>query len=111
MTRKRKPHHVDAGSSQGWINHDAFTRFGLRDERTNVSLLFGNERRDVRLETPCANTHDNDGKAKSSKRPLRMRDDRWNGRDDQYDVADEGNSHRDRDSFESAPLLIRNIGT
>lgn len=76
-----------------------------------MSLLFGNEWRDVRLETSCAETHDNDRKAKRTKRPLRMRDDWWNGRDDKYNVADEDNGHGDRDGFESPPLFICDIGT
>lgn len=108
---QEKTHHVNTRSSQSWVHHHAFTRLGLRDERANVSLLFGNEWRDVRLETSCAETHDNDGKAERSKRPLGMRDDWWNGRDDKYNVANEGNSHGDRDGFESPPLFICNIGT
>ena len=39
-----------------------------------------------------------------------MRDDRWNGRDNENNVADECNGYGDSDSFESPPLLIRNIG-
>ena len=105
------PHHVNTRSGQSWVYHHAFTRLGLGDERVKVSLLFGDEWRDVRLETSCTETHDNYGKAKRSKRPLRMRDDRWNGGDDKYNVADEGNGHGDRNSFESPPLFICKIGT
>ena len=76
-----------------------------------MSLLFGDEWGNVRLETSCAKTHDNDGEGKSSKRPIGMRDNRWNGRNDKNDVADEGNSHRDGDSFESSPFFVRKVGT
>lgn len=74
-------------------------------------LLFGDERGDVCLETTCAETDNNDGKGKRSKRPLGMRDNRWDGRDDKNNVADEDNAHGDDDSFESSPLLIRQIAT
>lgn len=83
----------------------------MRDERAHVSLLFGNKRGDVRRETSCAETHNDDGNAKSNKRPFGMRNDWWNGRNDKNNVADEGNNQADGDGFESSPLLIRNIGT
>ena len=108
--RQENTHHVDTRSSQCWIDYHAFTRLGLGDERAQVSLLFRDEWGDVRLETSCAETHNNDSKGKRSERPLRMRDDRWNGRYNKNNVADECNGYGDSDSFESPPLLIRNIG-
>jgi len=74
-----KAHHIDTGSSQSWINHHTLTRLGLGDERAIVALLFSNKWGDVRLETPCAKTHDNDGEGKRSKCPIRMHNDWWNG--------------------------------
>ena len=74
-------------------------------------LLFGDERGDVRLETTCAETDNNDGKGKRSKGPIGMCNYRWDGRDDKNNVADEDNAHGDDDSFESPPLLIRQIAT
>lgn len=70
-----KAHHIDTRSSESRINHHTLTRLGLGDKRAIVTLLFSNKWGDVSLETPCAKTHDKDGKGKRSKCPIRMYND------------------------------------
>jgi len=76
---QEKAHHIDTRSSQSRVNHHTLTRLCLGDERVIVALLFSNKWGDVRLETSCAKTHDNDGKGKRSKCPIRMYNDWRNG--------------------------------
>lgn len=76
---QKKAHHVDTGSSHSRINHHTLTSLGLGDERAIMTLLFSNKWGDVRLETPCAKTHDNDGNRKRSKCPIGVHNDWWNG--------------------------------
>ncbi len=64
---QEKTHHINTRSSQGRIYYYTLTRLGLGDERAIETLLFGDEWGDIRLETPRAETHDNDSKGKRSK--------------------------------------------
>ena len=107
---QEKAHHIDTRSSQSRINYHTLSRLGLGDERANVTLLFSDKWGETRFETPCAKTHDDDGKAKRSKRPIRVHNDWWNGRDNKNDVPNESNKHRGRDSSVSSPLLVCNVG-
>ena len=107
---QEKTHHVDTRCSQGRVDHHALTRLGLANERANMTLLFGDEWGNVCLETSCTETYDNDGKAKRSKCPIRMHDNRWNGRNNKNEVPDDGNNHRNSDSSKSPPLFVCNVG-
>ena len=104
-------YHVDTRGGQSRVDNDTLTRLCLRDERAKETLLFGDEWRDICLETSSPETHDNNGNAKGSKCCIRVRDDRWNCRDYQNDMAYKSDSYGDSNSVEPPPLFVGNIGT
>lgn len=104
-------YHVDTRGGQGRVDDDTLTRLCLGDERAKEALLFGDEWRDVCLETSSAEAHDNNGNAKRSKCCIRVHDDRWNCRDYQNDVTDKCDSHRNSNGVEPPPLFVGNVGT
>lgn len=104
-------YHVDTRGGQGRVDNDTLTRLCLGDERAKEALLFGDEWRNVCLETSSAETHDNNSNAKRSKCSIRVHDDRWNCRDYQNDVTDKSDDYGNSNGVEPPPLFVGNVGT
>ena len=57
--------HVDARGRHDRVHNDTLARLRVPDEELLPFVLLSDERRDVRLETTGADTHDNDGDDKA----------------------------------------------
>lgn len=106
-----KTYHVDSGGRHTRVADDTLTTLGCSYEQLRALVLFGDERRDIWLESTGAGAHDKDGDDKAGERTMRVLDNSWYGGNDEEDVTDEGNSDRDTDSIETAQMGICNVST
>jgi hypothetical protein len=73
--------------------------------------LFGNQRRDVRLETSCTKTHDYNSHDEASECSVAVLDHPRDSGYDEENVTDECNSHTDRDGLEATPMRVCNVSS
>ena len=65
--------HVDPRRCQNRVDDDALAAGSCPDKQLRLFVLFGDERGDVRLEAPRAQTHDNDSEYEASQSTVRNR--------------------------------------
>jgi hypothetical protein len=77
----------------------------------DVLVLLSNKRRNVGLEATGSNSHNNKTEGEDSESGVRLDNDLGNGREDEDDVADNGEDVRILDGEVTSPVLIGEVGT
>ena len=102
---------VDVDSCCGNRRVDDFflSALGHAHISLGVFVLLGNERRNVGLEAPGSNTHDDQTDGKDAKRRWWVDNDRRDGRDDENNVTDNGDDVGILNGQVAAPVLVSEI--
>lgn len=101
----------DTGESDVRVRDHALSCLRVNDHtRLGLLVLFGNQRRDVRLESTSSETENNDTKNEWSNGLSAIKN-RWEGRNDQQNVTDNGECNGNKDGVETSEIFIGNNGT
>jgi hypothetical protein len=92
MLRGNRLYHVDPGRGQCGVDNDAFARFLRPDEELRATVLLSDKRRDVRLETSSAKTHDDDSDDEARECTIGVINNTRYRRDDKKNMAKESDT-------------------
>lgn len=88
---------VNSAGSDSRVENDAFTVRRSSDLHLCDCDLFGDEWRDVWFERSCPNSHDYQANNEGTEGAAGLRDDGWDGGDDEDDVPENRNSQSNAD--------------
>lgn len=102
---------VDARHGDGRVSEDANPLFVPGDLGLDIHDLFGDQRRNIRLEAPRAAAHYHQANSENSHGGVGLGDDGREGGDDEEQVAEQGDENRPLDGPEATEVLIGDVGT
>jgi len=103
--------HVNSGNGEHWIHDYSLAAFRYSDKELSLPILFCDQGRDIRLEETGSETHDDQSKDKTRKRAVWILDNTWYGSDNEEDVSNKSNGHRDADRVVAAQLGIGDVSS
>ena len=102
---------VDASRSSSRVNNNLGSVLLDLDISLLILVLLGDEGRDVRLETARAKSHDDETDGENGDGDIGLDNDLWDGREDEDDVADDGEDIGVLDREIAAPVLVSQPGS
>lgn len=102
---------VNSALSDGWVDDNALSGWERLHDGMIEGNLFNNQRRNVWFEATRSGPHDDHAQHEDSEAGSLIGDDWRDSRDDEDDVANDGNAYGDTDRLVSTPVLVCHVGT
>ena len=100
---------VDPALSDGRVDDHTLPRGEFLDDHGSERDLLNDQGRNVGLECTSTETHDDQSEHENTKAGAFVNDYRWNGRDNQDNVADDSDADCNTDGLVTTPVLISNV--